>query len=187
MASWRSMMKIEGSGSGSISQRHGSADPDPDPHQNIMDPQHCWEDVICLEWRGGKAAPLRLFRGEPLPEPHGFRSVDTFINSQICVLVFCFCLGWGWIWTRIRGTLWFGPIIFYGTKEQLDLLSFLWLEASHWAWRLTADIVKQKYNIFSSLNRIYFHIQDFYFYFPSLTEPHLSLIPDLREINRNNE
>ncbi len=37
LASWRSMMKIEGSvsasGSGSISQRHGSADPDPDPHQ----------------------------------------------------------------------------------------------------------------------------------------------------------
>ncbi len=47
MASWRPMMKIEGSGSasgsasGSISQRHGSADPhpDPDPHQNV-DPQH---------------------------------------------------------------------------------------------------------------------------------------------------
>ncbi len=36
-ASWRSMMKIEGSGS--ISQRHGS--PDPDPHQNVMNPQHC--------------------------------------------------------------------------------------------------------------------------------------------------
>jgi len=44
LASWRSMMKIEGSASrsGSISQRHGSADPDPDPHQNVMDPQHCW-------------------------------------------------------------------------------------------------------------------------------------------------
>jgi hypothetical protein len=34
-------MKIEGSGSGSISQRHGSAVPD--PHQNVMDPQHCFE------------------------------------------------------------------------------------------------------------------------------------------------
>ncbi len=35
VASWRSMMKIEGSrsASGSISQRHGSADPDSDPHQ----------------------------------------------------------------------------------------------------------------------------------------------------------
>jgi hypothetical protein len=40
LASWRSVMKI--AGSGSISQRHGSADPD--PHQNVMDPQH-W----CLE------------------------------------------------------------------------------------------------------------------------------------------
>jgi hypothetical protein len=30
-------------GSGSICQRHGSADPDLDPHQNVMDPQHCWE------------------------------------------------------------------------------------------------------------------------------------------------
>ncbi len=40
LPSWRSVMKIEGSGSksGSISQRRGS--PDPDPHQNVMDPQH---------------------------------------------------------------------------------------------------------------------------------------------------
>ncbi len=47
LASWRSMMKIEGSesaswSSGSISQRHGSADPDPDPHKNVMDPQQCF-------------------------------------------------------------------------------------------------------------------------------------------------
>ncbi len=40
MASWRSMMKIEGSASGSISQRHGSAESEPDPHKNVMDPQH---------------------------------------------------------------------------------------------------------------------------------------------------
>ncbi len=40
LASWRSMVKIDGSGSGSISQRHGSADPD--PHQNVMDTEHCW-------------------------------------------------------------------------------------------------------------------------------------------------
>ncbi len=33
LASWRSIIKIEGSGS--ICQRHGSADPD--PHQNVMD------------------------------------------------------------------------------------------------------------------------------------------------------
>jgi hypothetical protein len=39
VASWRSMMKI--AGSGFICQRHVSADPDPDPHQNVMDPQHC--------------------------------------------------------------------------------------------------------------------------------------------------
>jgi hypothetical protein len=31
------MTKI--AGSGSISQRHGSAD----PHQNVMDPEHCFE------------------------------------------------------------------------------------------------------------------------------------------------
>jgi hypothetical protein len=44
------MEKIAGSksesGSGSISQKHGSADPDPDPHQNVMDPQHCFQDKI---------------------------------------------------------------------------------------------------------------------------------------------
>ncbi len=39
LASWRSLMKI--AGSGSISQMHGSADPDPDPPQNVMGPQHC--------------------------------------------------------------------------------------------------------------------------------------------------
>ncbi len=43
LASWRSLMKI--AGSGSISQRHGSADPDPGPQQNVMDPQH-WEVVL---------------------------------------------------------------------------------------------------------------------------------------------
>jgi hypothetical protein len=32
---------------GSISQRHGSADPDPDPPQNVMDPQHCLNLVLC--------------------------------------------------------------------------------------------------------------------------------------------
>jgi hypothetical protein len=39
-------MKIEGSGSesGSISQSHGSADPD--PHQNVMDPQHCFNLIL---------------------------------------------------------------------------------------------------------------------------------------------
>ncbi len=48
LVSWRSMMKIAGSGSrsgsgsesGSISQSHGSADPD--PQQNVKDPQH-WD------------------------------------------------------------------------------------------------------------------------------------------------
>ncbi len=48
MASWRSVMKIEGPESGSISQRHGSADPDPDPHQNVMDPQHWLRDSSLL-------------------------------------------------------------------------------------------------------------------------------------------
>jgi hypothetical protein len=33
----------------SLSQRHGSADPDPDPHQNVMDPQHCYQHV-CTLW-----------------------------------------------------------------------------------------------------------------------------------------
>jgi hypothetical protein len=39
------MTKIAGTGSesGPIS---GSADPDPDPHQNVMDPQHCFQDKI---------------------------------------------------------------------------------------------------------------------------------------------
>ncbi len=38
------MTKIAGSGSGSISPKHGSEDPDPDPPQNVMNPQHCFED-----------------------------------------------------------------------------------------------------------------------------------------------
>jgi hypothetical protein len=46
LASWRSMTKIAGSGSGSSSQRQGSADPDPDPHQNVMDPEHCFQLTI---------------------------------------------------------------------------------------------------------------------------------------------
>jgi hypothetical protein len=31
-----------------IEQRHGSADPDPDPdpHQNVMDPQHCYQELL---------------------------------------------------------------------------------------------------------------------------------------------
>jgi hypothetical protein len=44
------MIKIAGSGSesGSNSKRHKSADPDPvpDPHQNVMDPQNCFEDKV---------------------------------------------------------------------------------------------------------------------------------------------
>ena len=48
MASWRSMMKIEGSASGSISQGHGSADLDSDPHQNVMDPQHWKNDSMYI-------------------------------------------------------------------------------------------------------------------------------------------
>ncbi len=53
LASWKSMAKIAGSGSasgsGSISQRHGSADPD--PHQNVMDPEHCFN-----VWSGSGSA-----------------------------------------------------------------------------------------------------------------------------------
>jgi hypothetical protein len=30
-------------GVGCISQRYGSGDLDPDPHQNVTDPQHCFE------------------------------------------------------------------------------------------------------------------------------------------------
>jgi hypothetical protein len=40
------MTKIAGSGSGSRSQRQGSAAPDPDPHQNVMDPEHCFQLTI---------------------------------------------------------------------------------------------------------------------------------------------
>ncbi len=43
-----SMTKI--AGSGSISQRHGSADPD--PHQNVMDPEHCRQQLL-LFWKSG--------------------------------------------------------------------------------------------------------------------------------------
>ncbi len=64
LVSWRSVMKIEGSGS--ISKRHGSADadPEPDPHQNFMDPEHwlqewhpwyaCWHSA---SWPNTAAGP----------------------------------------------------------------------------------------------------------------------------------
>jgi hypothetical protein len=41
------MTKI--AGSGSISQRHGSANPDPDPHQNVVDPQHCYQASLASQ------------------------------------------------------------------------------------------------------------------------------------------
>jgi hypothetical protein len=56
----RSMTKIAGSGSasGSICHRHGSADPDPDPDppKNVMDPQHCSQDLLHI----GPTAVIRL-------------------------------------------------------------------------------------------------------------------------------
>jgi hypothetical protein len=45
------MTKIAGSGSESISQRHGSADQDPDPPQNVMDPQHCFNESLLHDSR----------------------------------------------------------------------------------------------------------------------------------------
>jgi hypothetical protein len=46
LASWRSAMKIAGSGSesGSTIQRHGSTDPD--PHKNFMDPEHKYLGIL---------------------------------------------------------------------------------------------------------------------------------------------
>jgi hypothetical protein len=39
-------------GSGCIRQIYGSVDPDPDPHQNVTDPQHCYNvqhlSYICI-------------------------------------------------------------------------------------------------------------------------------------------
>jgi hypothetical protein len=35
-----------GVGSGSFIQRYGSGDPDPDPHQNVTDPQHCFDNSV---------------------------------------------------------------------------------------------------------------------------------------------
>jgi hypothetical protein len=53
------MTKIAGSGSESIGQRHGSADPDPDldPHQNVMDPQHWYGDLLPHRWNTAKKPP----------------------------------------------------------------------------------------------------------------------------------
>jgi hypothetical protein len=55
LASWRSMMKIEGSGS--INQRHGSADPDPDP-------QHKYHGSTTLISRN-KMLPFKPELGPP--------------------------------------------------------------------------------------------------------------------------
>jgi hypothetical protein len=54
------MTKI--AGSGSISQRHGSADPD--PPQNVMDPQHCHQEVpavaqLCVQADCGEPPAVR--------------------------------------------------------------------------------------------------------------------------------
>jgi hypothetical protein len=43
------MMKIEGSGS--TSQRHGS--PDPAPHENVMDPQHRFKELVPEFYQSG--------------------------------------------------------------------------------------------------------------------------------------
>ncbi len=76
MASGRSIMKIEGSGSasGSISQMHGSADPD--PHQNVMDPQHCWQlSVPVYEVHRSRHNEKRSYNEKPMSTLHEKQSV----------------------------------------------------------------------------------------------------------------
>ncbi len=101
MASWRSVMKIEGSGSasgsesgsGSISLRHGSADPD--PHQNVIDPEFntaptefmCWtslQDVVEAVRDGGDLAISQ----EVLVTDQGTGAQDFFSYFSF---VFWFC------------------------------------------------------------------------------------------------
>jgi hypothetical protein len=60
-------MKIEGSasGSGSICQRHGYMDPDPDPHQNVMDPQDCFQvdlEAVRLEHESRPRYLIKAFQ-----------------------------------------------------------------------------------------------------------------------------
>jgi hypothetical protein len=75
------MLKI--AGSGSISQRHGSADPDPDPdpHQNVMDPQNCFDSCRACNIHHasvpGEAAGLHLLALQLQPEPEGQAAAAT--------------------------------------------------------------------------------------------------------------
>jgi hypothetical protein len=69
------MTKI--AGSGSISQRHGSADPDPDPPQNVMDPQHCLEQIPTLEMVWVRSERRGISRR---PSPPSLRGV--FIHAR---------------------------------------------------------------------------------------------------------
>ncbi len=86
------MMKIEGSGSasgsdsgsGSISQsqRHLSADLDPDQHQNVMDPQHCFNPVLRIQIQD-----LVLFR----PMDSRLEKYKSEIRKNVL-----------WMWIRIQ-------------------------------------------------------------------------------------
>ncbi len=67
LASWRSLMKIEGSGS--ISQRHGSADPDQDAHQNVMDPQHWFLGKYRLNCLGNRVCCFTLIKQSRFTRP----------------------------------------------------------------------------------------------------------------------
>ncbi len=57
LPSWRSLMKIAGSGVGSVCQRYGSEDPD--PNQNVTDPQHWLQ-----RWRRGFSDIVILISAE---------------------------------------------------------------------------------------------------------------------------
>ncbi len=108
MASWRSMIKIEGSGSasGSISQRHGSADPDPDPYQNVMDPEQQWFDG---------------FRSPVTSTPMSFSSVvfgDLSLHGVVSPSCWPMCItlhiGHCWLWwfaSFCGGAGWSGDLI----------------------------------------------------------------------------
>ncbi len=136
LASWRSMMKIEGSASGfksgSISQRHGSADPDPDPHQNVMDPQHWYwyvryRDVRLFDWVQGRHDIVEYLHLKELNE------LEQTVSSLLVPVRDCVCYWWVWwdknlifvsiLYQWVRGYLYFEEACLLFIFEKLRRLS----------------------------------------------------------------
>ncbi len=97
LAFWRSMTRKAGSASGFICQRHGSLDPD--PHQNVMDPEHCFQPFFNFT----KEKILQYWTIKTWYSPWNFRKscgpvFKTNSFAFINVLLLCIVVDPHWFW-----------------------------------------------------------------------------------------